>query len=58
MIAEGKVVAILYADNVSDSGAMPETEGLEIFISHAGLALEKSLLQRRIQEMEKGKGIS
>lgn len=58
VIAEGKVVAILYADNVSDSGAMPETEGLEIFISHAGLALEKSLLQRRIQEMEKGKGIS
>ena len=58
VIAEGKVVAILYADNVSDSGAMPETEGLEIFISHAGLALEKSLLQRRLQEMEKGKGIS
>lgn len=57
IIAEGKVVAILYADNASEGTALPETEGLEIFISHAGLALEKSLLQRRLQEMEKGKGI-
>ena len=30
-----------------------ETEGLEIFIDQAGLALEKSLLQRKLQEMEK-----
>ena len=56
VIAEGKVVALLFADNVSDDAAMPETEGLEIFISHAGLALEKSLLQRKILEMEKGNG--
>ena len=56
VVAEGKVVAVLYTDNVSTDAAMPETEGLEIFISHAGLALEKSLLQRRIQEMEKGRG--
>ncbi len=55
VIAEGKVVALLYADNASAGAAMPETEGLEIFISQAGMALEKSLLQRRIQEMEKGK---
>ncbi|MDH4231036.1 MAG: hypothetical protein OEW04_03285, partial [Nitrospirota bacterium] len=55
VIAEGKVVALLYADNASAGEGMPETEGLEIFISHAGLALEKSLLQRRLQEMEKGK---
>jgi hypothetical protein len=58
IVAEGKVVAVLYADNVSTDAPMPETEGLEIFISHAGLALEKSLLQRRIQEMEKGRGAS
>jgi hypothetical protein len=54
VIAEGKVVALLFADNVSENVAMPETEGLEIFISHAGLALEKSLLQRKLLEMEKG----
>ncbi|MDA8431900.1 MAG: DUF4388 domain-containing protein [Nitrospiraceae bacterium] len=52
IVAEGRVVAFLYCDNFSTGEAIPETEGLEIFISHAGLALEKSLLQRRIQEME------
>jgi len=56
VVADGKVVALLYSDNVSSDAAVPETEGLEIFIDHAGLALEKSLLQRKLQEMEKGKG--
>jgi len=54
VVAEGRVVAVLYCDNASSNEPVPETEGLEIFISHAGLALEKSLLQRRLQEMEKG----
>jgi hypothetical protein len=52
IVAEGKAVALLYCDNAADGGGIGETEGLEIFINHAGLALEKSLLQRRIQEME------
>ena len=56
VIADGKVVALLFVDNVPADAAMPETEGLEIFISHAGLAFEKSLLQRKILEMEKGSG--
>ncbi len=56
VIAEGKVVALLYCDNANLKESIGETEGLEIFISHAGLALEKSLLQRRLQEIERGKG--
>jgi len=56
IVAEGQVAALLYADNVTTGAAIAETEGLEIFISQAGLALEKALLQRRIQEMEKGRG--
>jgi hypothetical protein len=52
IIAEGKTVALLYCDNAADSGGIGETEGLDIFINHAGLALEKSLLQRRLKEME------
>lgn len=55
VIAEGKVVALLYCDNANLKESIGETEGLEIFISHAGLALEKSLLQRRLQEIERGK---
>ncbi|MBI5101451.1 MAG: DUF4388 domain-containing protein [Nitrospirae bacterium] len=56
IVAEGRVVAFLYCDNSSDAGPVGETEGLEIFINHAGLALEKSLLQRRIQDMETDRG--
>jgi hypothetical protein len=53
IIAEGRIVALLYCDNLTEGEKPMQTEGLEIFIDQAGLALEKSLLQRRIQEMEK-----
>ncbi len=56
VVAEGKAVALLYCDNLPSGDEVSETEGLEIFISHAGLALEKSLLQRRLQEMETRQG--
>jgi hypothetical protein len=57
VIAEGKVVAVLYCDNLDSGVSIDKTEGLEIFINHAGLALEKSLLQRRLQEIERGRGV-
>jgi len=53
IVAEGGVVALLYCDNLTTEEKTRETEGLEIFIDQAGLALEKSLLQRKLQEMEK-----
>jgi hypothetical protein len=53
IIAEGRVVALLYCDNMTGGEKLVETEGLEIFIDQAGLALEKSLLQRKLQDMEK-----
>jgi len=56
VIAEGRAVALLYCDNAVSGAPQAETEGLEIFISHAGLALEKSLLQRRLNEMEMRSG--
>lgn len=56
VITEGKVVALLYGDNAHTGDPFSETEGLEIFISQAGLALEKSLLQRKLQEMQKAGG--
>lgn len=52
IITEGKVVALLYCDNAITGEGFSETEGLEIFISQAGLALEKSLLQRKLQEFQ------
>jgi hypothetical protein len=56
VITEGKVVALLYCDNAHTGDPFSETEGLDIFISQAGLALEKSLLQRKLQEMQKAAG--
>ena len=53
IIAEERTVALLYCDNIQTGEKIAETEGLELFIDQAGLALEKSLLQRRIQEFEK-----
>jgi hypothetical protein len=44
---------MLYCDNTPAGEPIAETEGLEIFISQAGLAFEKALLQRRLQEMQK-----
>ncbi len=52
VITEGKVVALLYCDNAPSGDPFSETEGLDIFISQAGLALEKTLLQRRLHEFQ------
>jgi hypothetical protein len=53
IIADERVVALLYCDNLITGEKISETEGLEIFIDQAGLALEKTLLEKRLQEMEK-----
>ena len=50
LISEGRVVAILYGDNLPAGGTIGETEGLEIFLDQAGIAMEKALLQRRLRE--------
>lgn len=52
IISEGKVVAILYGDNAPQKKAVGDTESLEIFLSQAGLAMEKALLERRLRSKE------
>lgn len=52
IIAEQKVVAMLYCDNAPLGEPFAHTEGLEIFINQAGLALEKALLERRLRQMQ------
>jgi CheY-like chemotaxis protein len=52
LISEGRVVAVLYGDNLPDEKTIGDTESLEIFLSQAGLAMEKALLERRM--MSKG----
>jgi len=48
LISEGRVVAVLYGDNLPENHAIGDTESLEIFLSQAGLAMEKALLERRM----------
>ncbi len=50
IISEGKVVALLYGDNLPENSQIGDTVSLEIFLSQAGMAMEKALLQRKLKE--------
>ncbi|WP_026843164.1 DUF4388 domain-containing protein [Citrifermentans bremense] len=54
IVSEGKVVAVLYGDNLPDEKPIGDTDSLEIFLSQAGIAMEKALLQRRLQDQGRG----
>jgi CheY-like chemotaxis protein len=53
IVSESKVVALLYGDNIPEQRPIGDTDSLEIFLSQAGVAMEKTLLQRKL----KGKGL-
>jgi len=54
IVSEGKVVAVLYGDNLPEEKPIGDTDSLEIFLSQAGIAMEKALLQRRLQDQIRG----
>ena len=54
IVSEGKVVAVLYGDNLPEQKPVGDTDSLEIFLSQAGIAMEKALLQRRLQDQGRG----
>jgi len=49
ILSEGKVVAMIYGDNAPERNPVGDTESFEVFLSQAGLAMEKALLERRIR---------
>jgi len=49
LASEGKVVALLYGDNLPENTPIADTDSLEIFLAQAGLAMEKTLLQQRLK---------
>lgn len=53
IIADGKVVVLLYCDNVPENGPIGDTSALEVFLMQAGIAMERALLERRLQEMSR-----
>jgi len=52
ILSEGHVVALLYGDNLPEQKPIGDTESLEIFLSQAGLAMEKALLERRLNSKD------
>jgi len=48
LVSEGEVFAILYGDN-PDASSLGDTDSLEIFLSQAGVAMEKALLTERLK---------
>lgn len=54
LVSEGKVVAILYGDNLPEKKLIGDVEAFEVFISQAGLAMEKVLLERRLSGQKTG----
>lgn len=53
LVCEGRVIALLYGDNLPTNEAIGETEGLEAFIKVAGVAFGKALLERKLQEAQR-----
>ncbi len=49
IISEGNVVAIIYGDNLPEQKPVGDTESFEIFLSQAGMAMERALLERRLK---------
>jgi CheY-like chemotaxis protein len=49
LISEGDIVAILYGDNLPEIKPIGDTDSLEIFLSQAGVAMEKGLLTQRLK---------
>jgi hypothetical protein len=50
IVNRSRVIGFLYGDNLPDKIRIGRTESLEIFLSQAGVTLEKILLERRLQE--------
>jgi hypothetical protein len=51
MMVEKKVVALIYGDNLLTGRPIKKEDTLEIFVNQAGVAMEKTLLEHRLQEL-------
>jgi CheY-like chemotaxis protein len=58
LLTHREVVAVLYGDNPETGRDLGALDGLEVFISQAGIALENAFLQRKIQALEARAGAS
>jgi CheY-like chemotaxis protein len=52
LISQSRVIGFLYGDNIPDKKPIGEIEPLAIFLAQAGIAMEKSLLERQLNERD------
>lgn len=50
LISQSRVIGFLYGDNLPDRKQIGDVEPLAIFLTQAGLSIEKSLLERQLYE--------
>jgi len=48
IISQSRVIGFLYGDNLPDIKPVGDTDTLEIFLSQAGIAMEKSIFDRQL----------
>jgi hypothetical protein len=46
----GRVIALLYVDNLPDGAPIEDTNALEVVLHHTGLALDRAALERALHE--------
>jgi hypothetical protein len=51
-----RIAAVLYADNLPSRRPLPDTSAVEVVLHEAGLALERSVLERALEEVEGERG--
>ncbi len=52
MIVDGRVVMIFYGDDLPKNRPIREIEDLELLMIHAGLAVEKNILEKKMRSLE------
>jgi hypothetical protein len=50
LVSQNRVIGFLYGDNLPDDKPIGDVESLAIFLSQAGITMEKNLLERQLNE--------
>lgn len=50
LISKSRVIGFLYGDNLPEKKPIGDIEPLAIFLAQAGISMEKSLLERQLNE--------